>query len=144
MKIIIGQSVFVYLTLSLSLYLTLYLCFCLFAFAVCSLSTLGPWAGGCQQFSLELINRDDDDEEFFFKWPFGCCHRIRRIWAYTRNYTAQIRKYRNTKTIDRTRRRPPTMYWSVYPLQRWGRKCTNIKSNGNWCWTSPTWCKFDL
>ena len=29
-------------------------------------------------------------------------------------------------------------YWSVYPLQRWGRKCTNIKSNGNRCWTSPT------
>ena len=25
----------------------------------------------------------------------------------------------------------------------WGRKCTNIKSNGNRCCTSPTWCKFD-
>ena len=34
-------------------------------------------------------------------------------------------------------------YWSVYPLQRWGRKCTNYKFNCNWCWTSPTCCKFD-
>ena len=28
------------------------------------------------------------------------------------------------------------LYWSVYPLQRCGRKCTNIKFNVNWCWTS--------
>ena len=67
LKIIIGQSVFVYLTLSLSLYFTLYLCFCLFVFAFCSLSTSGHWAGGCQQFSLRLINLNDDDDDILFK-----------------------------------------------------------------------------
>ena len=37
----------------------------------------------------------------------------------------------------------PEVETSVYQQQKKGRQCTNIKFNGNWCWTSPTWCKFD-
>ena len=111
--------------------------FAFLSFCICLLYFI-HWAGGCQQFSLELINRDDDDEEFLFKWTFGCCHRIRRIWAYTRNYTAQIRKYRNTKTIDRTRRRPPTIFENIYSPNGW-QHISNTNIYFHKC-TFPTLC----
>ena len=87
---------------------------CLFVFAVCSLSTTGPWAGGCQQFSLGLIKIDDDDEDFSSNdhsdavTAFDVFGRIHGV------YTAQIRKYRNTKTIDKTQWRPPTILVAVH------------------------------
>jgi len=78
LKIIIGQSVFVYLTLSLSLYL----CICLFVFVFYSLGCIRTWgqteepntepfAMDKEKFAIHFFSIFNDFKRIFLAWGLG-------------------------------------------------------------------------